>query len=61
MPLPIEVAPAEVPAERKAELLRELDERGRGAGAEIAQFTASYAEVRREVSDRQLRGPLQRR
>ena len=30
--------------------LRELDQRGRGAGAEIAQFTASYAEVRREVS-----------
>ncbi len=42
--------PPEVPAERKAELLRELDQRGRGAGAEIAQFFASYAEVRREVS-----------
>jgi TldD protein len=49
-PQPIEVAPAGVAAERKAALLRALDERGRGAGAEIAQFTASYAEVRREVS-----------
>jgi TldD protein len=50
VPQPIEVAPASVAAERKAALLRELDQRGRGAGAEIAQFTASYAEVRREVS-----------
>jgi TldD protein len=49
-PQPIEQRPAEVPAERKAALLRELDERGRGAGAEIAQFMASYAEVRREVA-----------
>jgi TldD protein len=49
-PQPIEAPPAAVPAERKAALLRELDERGRGAGAEIEQFTASYAEVRREVS-----------
>ncbi|MDX6602582.1 MAG: TldD protein [Solirubrobacterales bacterium] len=49
-PQPIEVAPANVAAERKAALLRELDERGRGAGEEITQFTASYAEVRREVS-----------
>jgi TldD protein len=49
-PHPIEQPPAAVPAERKAALLRELDERGRGAGAEIAQFMASYAEVRREVS-----------
>jgi TldD protein len=48
--LPIEVPPAGVPADRKAALLRELDQRGRGAGDEIAQFTASYAEVRREVS-----------
>jgi TldD protein len=47
---PIAQRPAEVPAERKAALLRELDERGRGAGAEIAQFMASYAEVRREVT-----------
>jgi TldD protein len=49
-PQPIEQRPAEVPAARKATLLRELDERGRGAGAEIAQFMASYAEVRREVT-----------
>lgn len=49
-PLPIEQPPGSVPAERKAALLRELDERGRGAGPEVAQFTASYAEVRREVA-----------
>jgi TldD protein len=49
-PQPIEQPPAEVPAERKAALLRELDERGRTAGAEIAQFMASYAEIRREVT-----------
>ncbi len=49
-PQPVAVAPAGVPAERKAALLRELDERGRAAGSEIAQFMASYAEVRREVS-----------
>jgi len=49
-PLPIEQPPGEVPAARKAELLRELDERARGAGAEIAQVSASYAEARREVA-----------
>lgn len=49
-PLPIERAPEEVPAERKATLLRELDERGRSQGGEIAQFTSSYAEARREVA-----------
>ena len=49
-PLPIAVPPDSVPAARKAELLRELDGRGRGAGAEIAQFTASYAEARRIVT-----------
>lgn len=49
-PLPIERRPEEVPAERKATLLRELDERARAKGAEIAQFTASYAEARREVA-----------
>jgi TldD protein len=48
-PQPIEQPPAGVPAERKAALLRELDERGRAAGSEIAQFLASYAEVRREI------------
>jgi TldD protein len=49
-PLPIERRPEEVPAERKAEMLRELDERARGRGAEIAQVNASYAEARREVA-----------
>jgi TldD protein len=49
-PLPIERPPAEVPAERKAELLRELDERARAAGGEIAQVMASYGEARREVA-----------
>jgi TldD protein len=49
-PLPIERPPDEVPLERKVELLRELDERGRAAGGEVAQLRASYAEVRREVA-----------
>jgi len=49
-PLPIEHRPEEVPAQRKAEMLRELDERGRAKGAEIDQLTASYAEARREVA-----------
>ncbi|MEX2448162.1 MAG: DNA gyrase modulator, partial [Solirubrobacterales bacterium] len=48
-PLPVERPPGEVAAERKAELLRELDQRGRAAGAEVAQLSASYAEARREV------------
>jgi TldD protein len=46
----IEQRPEEVPAARKAELLRELDERGRGAGGDVAQLLASYAEARREVT-----------
>jgi TldD protein len=49
-PLPIERRPEDVPAECKAELLRELDERARAKGAEIAQLNASYAEARREVA-----------
>jgi TldD protein len=49
-PLPVEQPPGEVPASCKAELLRELDERARGAGAEISQASASYAEARREVA-----------
>jgi TldD protein len=48
--LSIEHRPEEVPAERKAALLRELDERARARGGEIAQFTSSYAEARRQVS-----------
>ncbi|HEX7126746.1 MAG TPA: TldD/PmbA family protein [Thermodesulfobacteriota bacterium] len=49
-PQPIEQRPEEVPAERKAALLRELDERGRGAGDAIAQVLASYSEGRRQVA-----------
>jgi TldD protein len=49
-PLPVERRPEDVPAARKAEMLRELDERARAKGAEIAQFTASYAEARRQVT-----------
>jgi TldD protein len=49
-PLEIGRRPEAVPAERKAELLRELDQRGRGKGAEVAQLTASYAEARRRVA-----------
>jgi TldD protein len=49
-PQPVEMRPEEVPSDRKAALLRELDERGRGQGAEVAQLTASYAEARRRVS-----------
>jgi TldD protein len=49
-PLPIQRRPEDVPAERKAELLRELDERGRAEGGEVAQLQASYAEGRREVA-----------
>jgi TldD protein len=49
-PLPIERPPEDVPVERKAELLRELDERARAEGAEIAQATASYGEARRAVA-----------
>jgi TldD protein len=49
-PLPIERRPEDVPAERKAELLRELDQRARAEGAEIAQVTAFYIEARREVA-----------
>ena len=49
-PQPIERRPEDVPAERKAALLRELDERGRAAGGEVAQLSASYGEARREVA-----------
>ena len=49
-PLPVERRPEEVPVERKAELLRELDERGRTEGGEIAELRASYAEARREIA-----------
>jgi TldD protein len=49
-PQPVERPPEGVPAARKAELLRELDERARAAGAEIAQAMASYGEARRTVA-----------
>ncbi|MGV1050492.1 MAG: TldD/PmbA family protein, partial [Solirubrobacterales bacterium] len=49
-PLPIERPPEEVEPARKAELLRGLDERARARGADVAQFTASYAEARRQVT-----------
>ena len=49
-PHSIERPPSGVPARDKASLLRQLDQRGRAAGPEIAQFMASYAEVRREVT-----------
>ncbi|HEY5053401.1 MAG TPA: TldD/PmbA family protein [Solirubrobacterales bacterium] len=49
-PVPIEHRPEQVAAGRKAELLRELDERGRSQGGEIAQFSASYGEARREIA-----------
>jgi TldD protein len=49
-PQPIAQRPEAVPAARKADLLRELDQRARGEGGEVAQFMASYAEARREVA-----------
>jgi TldD protein len=49
-PQPIERPPGDVPAARKAELLRELDERARSTSGEIAQAMASYGEARREVA-----------
>jgi TldD protein len=48
-PQPIEVRPEEVPAERKAELLAQCDERARAASAEVVQVAAGYNEVRRQV------------
>ena len=41
--------PGSVPAARKAELLRECDERARAAGDAVTQVAASYNEARREV------------
>jgi TldD protein len=46
----IQVRPEQVPAERKSELLRELDDRGRSQGAEIVQLQVSYGETRNEVA-----------
>jgi TldD protein len=49
-PQEIETPPSDVPAERKADLLRACDETARSAGDEIAQVMASYAEGRRLVT-----------
>jgi len=49
-PQPVAHRPEEVAAERKGDLLRELDQRARGQSEEIAQFTSSYGEARREVA-----------
>ena len=46
----IEITPADVPAERKAELLRACDERARSRGDAVAQVQASYSEGRRRVT-----------
>jgi TldD protein len=46
----IEIDPADVPADRKAAVLRELDERARSAGPEVSQASASYSEGRRRVA-----------
>ena len=42
--------PAEVPAVRKADLLRACDERARAAGGEVDQVKASYGEGRRRIT-----------
>ncbi len=49
-PQSIEQPPGDVSAARKAELLRELDERARSEGGEIAQAMASYGEATREIA-----------
>jgi TldD protein len=49
-PQEIEVAPAGVPAERKAELLRACDDRARAAGGDIAQVQGGYSEGRRRIT-----------
>jgi TldD protein len=43
------VHPEDVPAARKAELLRACDERARSAGADVTQVRIGYAESRRRV------------
>jgi TldD protein len=48
-PSEVEVDPDSVPAERKADMLRELDERARAAGTEVAQVSVSYSEGRRRI------------
>ncbi len=52
------VRPSDVGADRKAELLRECDERARGADGRIAQVMARYGETRRRVQVANSRGLL---
>jgi TldD protein len=54
----IAVAPGEVPAARKAELLRACDETARAAGDQVQQVQASYAEGRRRVTVANSQGRL---
>ncbi len=49
-PQPIAQRPEDVASERKAALLRDLDQRGRSQGEEVSQLAASYSEVRRQVT-----------
>jgi TldD protein len=49
-PQPIVQRPEGISAKRKAQLLHELDERGRVEGDAIAQFVAGYGEARREIT-----------
>ena len=46
----VEIDPASEPAGRKADLLRELDDRARAAGGEVTQVSAAYSEGRRRVA-----------
>ena len=46
---PVALAPEEVEAARKAELLRACNDRARSAGAEVTQVRLGYAESRRQV------------
>jgi TldD protein len=48
-PQAIRTPPQSVPADRKAQLLRECDERARAAGDAVTQVSAAYNEARREV------------
>jgi TldD protein len=47
---PVALAPEDVDAVRKAELLRACDERARAAGPEVTQARIGYAESHREVA-----------
>lgn len=49
-PQEIDLDPAEVAAERKAELLRACDERARAAGEAVAQVQAGYSEGTRAIT-----------